>query len=300
MTAALVFARLAALQHPWQANWDLFKKGVRQAVFDQASAPPQRPPPSLQAPSTSASTSKHHPLHDTPCAQAGGPPSHRERANGPRRSLRRYSTRTPLAFAASASRTPTAPRRPQSTRCCCARWAGGSGFWWRSAPSFRAEVSCATSLSRRCHIIATDCHAADASPALPGGELRAVLDGCVPGSATNEGAGIEPGDVVVSVCGAAATPGPGSLDRCLTALAGSGTVDGEAFAVVVSRADLRACGACARFASCAACRAKGRLAWHAAHECVATLALPAAAAKGETSPLRTPARPYMVAPRQFC
>jgi len=26
MTAALVFARLAALQHPWQANWDLFKE----------------------------------------------------------------------------------------------------------------------------------------------------------------------------------------------------------------------------------------------------------------------------------
>ena len=118
-----------------------------------------------------------------------------------------------------------------------------------------------------------------------GGELRAVLNGCAPGS-VNEGAGIEHGDVVVSVCGNAMTPGAGALDRCLAALAGSGTKDGEVFPIVVSRENVVACAACARFATCAACRAKGRLGWHKAHECVATAALPAAATKGETSPLR--------------
>jgi hypothetical protein len=124
----------------------------------------------------------------------------------------------------------------------------------------------------------------------------AVINGCAPGS-PNEGAGILPGDVVESVCGEFMTPGAGALQRCLAALAGSNTVDGEPFPVVVRRPSLQACDKCQRFATCGACCAKGLKAWHESHECKTYRHLPASATKGETSPMRMMLRHRAIAER---
>ena len=111
----------------------------------------------------------------------------------------------------------------------------------------------------------------------------AVLNGCAPGS-PNEGAGIQPGDVVESVCGEFMTPGKGALQRCLAALAGSNTLDGEAFPVVVRRPSFQACEKCQRFAICGACRAKGLKVWHDSHECKTYKHLPVSVTKGRPHP----------------
>ena len=124
----------------------------------------------------------------------------------------------------------------------------------------------------------------------------AVLNGCAPGS-PNEGAGIQPGDVVESVCGEFMTPGKGALQRCLAALAGSNTLDGEAFPVVVRRPSFQACEKCQRFAICGACRAKGLKVWHDSHECKTYKHLPVSVTKGETSPLRMMLRHRAIAER---
>ena len=113
----------------------------------------------------------------------------------------------------------------------------------------------------------------------------AVINGCAQGS-PNEDAGIQPGDVVESVCGEFMKPGKGALERCLAALAGSNTLDGEPFPVVVRRPSLQPCEKCNRFATCGMCCAKGLKLWHESHECKTFLHLPASVTKGETSPMR--------------
>ena len=124
----------------------------------------------------------------------------------------------------------------------------------------------------------------------------AVLNGCGPES-PNQEAGIKPGDVVQSVCGEFMTPGNGALHRCLAALAGSNTMDGEMFPVVVQRPSIEACETCRRFATCSGCRAKGLKDWHDSYECKTFKHLPEKVTKGETSPIRMMLRHRAIAER---
>ncbi|KAJ1458993.1 hypothetical protein M885DRAFT_512124 [Pelagophyceae sp. CCMP2097] len=111
------------------------------------------------------------------------------------------------------------------------------------------------------------------------GVLRAVFTGTADGSANAE-AGVLTGDVVEKIGLTTVPTGPGCLQKCMALLA----AQPAAFGAVVRRSK-RGC-VCGRFAACHDCESAGRGDWHRKHECAAYSAMPAAAKRGETSPIR--------------